>query len=68
METSNEACGLTCQYSFAVYCLAKHPAVEEKVVREIDAFYSKLEKDGLKDAARPTYDELAQFPYVEQVR
>ncbi|GAQ88955.1 Cytochrome P450 [Klebsormidium nitens] len=54
--------------SFAVYSLTNNPAAEEKMRREIRAFYEKLEKEGVKDTAfRPTYDELAQFPYVEQV-
>lgn len=36
--------------------------------REIRDFYEKLDKEGVTDMEfRPTYDELAQYPYVEQV-
>ncbi|GAQ88956.1 cytochrome p450 [Klebsormidium nitens] len=54
--------------SFAVFCLTNNPAAEQKMCREIREFYEKLEKEGVADSEfRPTYDELAQFPYVEQV-
>ncbi|KAJ1284978.1 hypothetical protein BS78_03G245900 [Paspalum vaginatum] len=46
--------------SSLVYLVAMHPAVEEKLLKEIDEF-------GPKDVV-PTSDELqTKFPYVEQV-
>jgi hypothetical protein len=36
--------------------------------REIRVFFEKLEKEVAADEeSRPSYDELGQFPYVEQV-
>lgn len=53
---------------FTVYLLAKHPAVEEKLVHEVRAFYDKLDEAGADNVEkRPSYDELVQFPFVEQV-
>ena len=52
--------------TFAVYFLCTHPQARQKVVAEIDAYFEKL-GDGGDEAGKPTFDELDQFPYLEQV-
>ena len=52
--------------TLAVYFLCTHPHVRKQVVAEIDAYFEKL-GDGGDVAGKPTFDELDQFPYLEQV-
>ncbi len=43
--------------AFTLYCIARHPEVEERVLAEIDTLGGK----------RITFDDMANLPYLEQV-
>ena len=48
--------------TFAVYFLCTHTHVRQKVVAEIDAYF-----EGMGVGGKPTFDDLDQFPDLEQV-
>ena len=52
-----------------MYLLSRHSGAESKMVAEIDAYYKQIAQAAPGDGgSRPTFDELDNFPYVEQVR
>ena len=53
--------------TFAIYLVCANPHVRERMVAEIDKYFS--EQDGLKGdiEGTPTFKDLDRFPYVEQV-
>ena len=54
--------------AFAVYLLSKHGGAETKMVAEIDAFFERIARVAEGEVGgRPTFDDLHEFPYVEQV-
>ena len=54
--------------AFAVYLLSRHGGAEAKMVAEIDTFYERMAKGAAGDeGGRPTFDDLHEFPHVEQV-
>ena len=53
--------------TFAIYLVCTHLHVRDRVVAEIDKYYSIHEGSECDAEGKPTFEDLDQFPYIDQV-